>query len=62
MSDIFQNGKTCEKWTNLGTSYFKHRVLYEVRRKIFLNLGMRLEGREWEETLLYTMMSYSDLF
>jgi hypothetical protein len=25
-------------------------------------MGMRLEGREWEETLLYVMASNNDLF
>jgi hypothetical protein len=26
------------------------------------SIGIRLEGREWEETLLYAMASNSDLF
>jgi hypothetical protein len=36
--------------------------LYEVRRKIFRNLGLRNERRKWEETLLYAMASNNDLF
>jgi hypothetical protein len=45
-SDIFKNRRTCDKWTNLGVRDFKQRVLYEVRWKIFRNLGLRNEGRD----------------
>jgi hypothetical protein len=46
LSEIFSNRRSCEKWANLGVSDFIHRVLYEVRRKIFRNLGSRIDGRD----------------
>jgi hypothetical protein len=46
----------------MGVGDFKHKVLDEVRRNIILNLGHRFKCREWEETLLYSMASFSDLF
>jgi hypothetical protein len=62
MSDIFKNKKNCWKYNNMGNRNFKNKVMDDVRRKIIRCLSLRFEGREWEETLLHTMASSSDLF
>jgi hypothetical protein len=62
VSEIFKKRKSCEKWNRMGEGNFKNKVMDNVRRRIFSNLGLRFEGREWEETLLYAMASNSDLF
>jgi hypothetical protein len=46
----------------MGKGNFKNKVMGNVRRMIISNLGLRFEGREWEETLLYAMASNSDMF
>jgi hypothetical protein len=37
-------------------------VLRRVREQIFNRLGRHFEGREWEETLLYSMAANCNVF
>jgi hypothetical protein len=62
MSENFKKRKSCEKWNRIGEGNFKNNVMDIVRRNIISNFGLRFEGREWKETLFYTMTSNSDLF
>jgi hypothetical protein len=41
---------------------FKFEVLSYLRKSMIIHLSHRFEGREWEEMLLYSMASNSDLF
>jgi hypothetical protein len=61
-SDIFRSRRSPSCWNHLEICDFKHKVLDEVRRNIISNLGYRISAIEWEETLLYSMASCSDLF
>jgi hypothetical protein len=66
-SDIFRNRRNngeCYGWETLGCreGTCAKKVHYFVREQLLKKAGYRIEGVEWEETLLYAIASNGDFF
>jgi hypothetical protein len=65
-SEIFKNrvSSSSAGWETFGnyTGTFAQKVIYMVRSRMLRCAGERINGVEWEETLLYEMASNGDYF
>jgi hypothetical protein len=65
-SDVFRQRRTEKSygWETFGNreGSFAKKILWFVREQMLSKAGLRLEGEQWEETLLYAIAINGDVF